>query len=211
MTEEFGEIVEYRDGKPMISSLQIAERFSKQHKDVLRAIQSLEMSAEFNRRNFAPITYRDARNREQPAYLMTRDGFWALAMTFTGKEAARLREKIIDALNRAEEALRQQVAVDVPSMMRNLADEFERMGDTLKTSEAQGQRMLEDRSDLISRLREAQREAQFAKDKAAAVARHAYKALKEIEEGPPACRDLLSPSEASNVTSLTLAKDNKKP
>ena len=28
---------------------------------------------------------------------MTRDGFWALAMTFTGQEAASLREKIIAA------------------------------------------------------------------------------------------------------------------
>ena len=54
--QEFGMIDQ--KGFPMVGSRAVADRFNKQHKDVLRAIDNLECSEEFSRRNFAPSTYK---------------------------------------------------------------------------------------------------------------------------------------------------------
>ena len=40
----------------------------KEHKNVLRDIETLGCSEEFNQLNFEPIKYRDVKNREQKAY-----------------------------------------------------------------------------------------------------------------------------------------------
>lgn len=85
----------------------IAKSFGKQHKDVLRAIADLECSEDFNRRNFAPVEYRDAKGEARPEYQMTRDGFMFLAMGFTGARAAQMKEAFIAAFNAMEAALRQ--------------------------------------------------------------------------------------------------------
>lgn len=42
------------DGLAVTTSLLIAEKFGKNHKDVLKAINNMECSADFNGRNFAP-------------------------------------------------------------------------------------------------------------------------------------------------------------
>ena len=44
------------DGKPVISNLEVAQMFGKEHKDVLKAIRNAvdECSEEFAQRNFAP-------------------------------------------------------------------------------------------------------------------------------------------------------------
>lgn len=85
----------------------VAEAFEKGHKDVLRSIDQIlaedsGYSAEFNRRNFAPISYTDVRGRKQRCYAMTRDGFVILAMGFTGKKAAQFKEAYIKRFNEME-------------------------------------------------------------------------------------------------------------
>lgn len=89
-------------GTVWTTSLEVAERFNKQHKDVLRAVRDLENSEEFKRRNFAPHSYVDARGNTQPCVHMTRDGFGVLAMGFTGKEAAYWKERFLAAFNALE-------------------------------------------------------------------------------------------------------------
>ncbi|WP_415718964.1 hypothetical protein [Maridesulfovibrio sp.] len=44
------------NGKPMVSSLVVAELFQLEHKSVLQAIRCLEVPDEFNERNFAPAS-----------------------------------------------------------------------------------------------------------------------------------------------------------
>ena len=88
------------DNEPTTTSRQVATFFGKQHKDVLRAINNLECSKDFNQRNFAPITYKDSKNREYPEYQVTKDGFVFLAMGFTGRKAAQLKEAYINEFNR---------------------------------------------------------------------------------------------------------------
>ncbi len=96
------------NGRPMAKSTDVAACFDKQHKDVLRAISNLEVPEEFNRRNFAPISYIDDRNREQSAFEMTRDGFTILAFGFTGKTAMEWKLAYMAEFNRMEAALRGQ-------------------------------------------------------------------------------------------------------
>jgi len=47
---------------PMVGSRLVAEKFGKSHKNVLRGIQNLDCSAEFNGLNFELINYTDSRD-----------------------------------------------------------------------------------------------------------------------------------------------------
>lgn len=95
-----------RDGALTVTSRQVAEHFGKQHKNVLRAIANLECSEDFNRLNFEPFKINDLTGESTSHYAMTRDGFTFLVMGFTGKEAARWKERYIAAFNAMEQRLR---------------------------------------------------------------------------------------------------------
>ena len=41
-----------RDGKPVTTSIKVAETFNREHRTVLQAIRDMECSAEFCRQNF---------------------------------------------------------------------------------------------------------------------------------------------------------------
>lgn len=88
------------------TSLVIAQAFDKRHGDVLKAMRRLDCSEQFNRRNFAPIAYLDARGRPQTMYEITRDGFMWLVMGFSGASAASWKEGFIAEFNRMEAELR---------------------------------------------------------------------------------------------------------
>ena len=89
----------------VVTSLDIAETFGKEHKNVLRDIRELECSDEFNRLNFELTSYIDARNRKQDMYYITRDGFTLLVMGYTGEKAVRFKEAYIRQFNAMEKAL----------------------------------------------------------------------------------------------------------
>lgn len=75
MTSYKEPLVRLSGNRLITTSLAVSQHFQRNHKDVLRAIQSIDCSAEFNKRNFTPITYTDGRGRQKPAYEITRDGF----------------------------------------------------------------------------------------------------------------------------------------
>ena len=91
-----------------VSSLQIAEHFDKQHKDVLKAITNLikETSAQNCANLFYESTYPDSYGRSQKYYECTRDGFSLLAMGFTGKVALEWKLKYIEAFNKMEKHIK---------------------------------------------------------------------------------------------------------
>lgn len=89
----------------VVTSLDVAETFEKEHKNVLKDIRELECSKEFGRLNFEPTTYKDKFNREQPMYYITRDGFTLLAMGYTGEKAMMFKEAYIKQFNAMEKAL----------------------------------------------------------------------------------------------------------
>ncbi len=96
-----------QDGKVTASSRDIAKKFGKQHRDVIRAIDLLDCSQEFKVRNFAQLKF-TYRGQEFPYYEMTRDGFSFLCMGFTGAKAAIWKEAYIAAFNAMEAELLQQ-------------------------------------------------------------------------------------------------------
>lgn len=95
-----------REERAGCTSLDVAETFGKEHKNVLRDIRGLGCSDEFNRLNFEPISYTDAMNRKQEAMVMTRDGFTLLVMGYTGELAMKFKEGYIKQFNAMETALR---------------------------------------------------------------------------------------------------------
>lgn len=85
-----------------VTSLDVAETFGKEHKNILRDIEALGCSEEFSRLNFELISYVDSMNRQQKAYAMSRDGFTLLVMGYTGNLAMRFKEAYIEQFNAME-------------------------------------------------------------------------------------------------------------
>ncbi|CAK0769971.1 hypothetical protein CCP3SC15_4040004 [Gammaproteobacteria bacterium] len=97
-------------GQAKTTSLIVAEKFVKLHKNVLRAIDKLDCSEEFRRLNFEPSSYINEQGKPQPMCEMTKDGFTFLVTGFRGKEAAHWKEVYIAEFNRMEAALIQRQA-----------------------------------------------------------------------------------------------------
>jgi Rha family phage regulatory protein len=123
-----------KDGKPVTTSLQVAEHFAKRHDNVLRDIEQIlaqlidssgnlkiegagepaQSHASFGERNFLRTEYETQNNLgfmvKNPMYEMTRDGFTLLAMGFTGKAALEWKIKYINAFNQMEAELSRRAA-----------------------------------------------------------------------------------------------------
>ena len=99
-------VIQNSQGRDVTTSLIVAEVFGKEHKNVLRDIENLSCSDNFNRLNFERITYKDVRNREQTAYEMTKDGFSFLVMGYTGEKAGQFKETFINEFNKREMMLK---------------------------------------------------------------------------------------------------------
>lgn len=89
----------------VVTSLDVAETFGKEHKHVLRDIRELECSNEFRQSNFGQSEYLNEQNHRQPMYYITRDGFTLLVMGYTGEKAMKFKEAYIRQFNAMEKAL----------------------------------------------------------------------------------------------------------
>ncbi len=105
------------NGKVTTTSRKVAEVFCKEHRDVTRAIENLEIPQEWRLRNFTQSQI----ERKTPTggtvfdklYLLTKDGFTLLAMGFTGKKAMQFKIAYIEAFNAMEAKLRELQAAPV--------------------------------------------------------------------------------------------------
>lgn len=102
-------IKEY-EGKPVVSSREVANNFEKKHKHVLESIENLkEGVAEKSAGLFIESKYQHPQNKQwYKEYLLTRDGFSLLVMGFTGTKALEWKLKYIEAFNKMEEYIRNQ-------------------------------------------------------------------------------------------------------
>ena len=75
-------------GTPVTDSLKVAQVFNKQHKNIMQAIRNILGSAEnsAHRKWFCESRYCDTQGKQQPMFLMTRDGFSLLAMGLTSRK-----------------------------------------------------------------------------------------------------------------------------
>lgn len=100
------ELITVVDGKPVVTSKQVADHFGKIHRNVMRDIAAeLKTAGEFGALNFEQSTYTSEQNKTLPCYSMTRDGFSLLAMRFTGEQAQQWKIKYIEAFNAMEREL----------------------------------------------------------------------------------------------------------
>lgn len=91
-------------GVAVTTSYLVAETFGKEHRNVLRDVESLECSESFRLLNFEQMF----KIRELPTggqvkdryYNISKDGFTILAMGYTGKKAMEFKEKYIAAFNK---------------------------------------------------------------------------------------------------------------
>ncbi|MEI7294031.1 phage regulatory protein/antirepressor Ant [Paraburkholderia tropica] len=108
------------DGELVVDSLTIAREFERNHKDVLRALDSLIADGTLNGRNFAPVGYADAKGEQRRMIELTEAGA-LIAMPFIG--GRRAREGQVRLVN-AFMALREQAAAPLdlanPDTLRTL-------------------------------------------------------------------------------------------
>ena len=94
-----------REDRIVVSSLDVAETFGKEHFHVLRDIRELGCSEEFRQSNFGLTSYYDSQGKKRDMYIMTRDGFTMLVMGYTGELAMRFKEAYIKQFNAMEAAV----------------------------------------------------------------------------------------------------------
>lgn len=109
-------ILSTQNGEPVVSSREVAERFNKNHKDVLRAIENLAAQNCATKSMFYETTFEN-RGKQYPMYLMNRDGFSLLTFGFTGDEALEWKLRYIAAFNAMEKQLAQRPQLSRAELM----------------------------------------------------------------------------------------------
>ena len=107
-----------------VSSLQVAEDFEKEHRNVIQSIAKLITEiqpAENSARYFLSSSYVDAKGENRKCYNLTRDGFSLLVMGFTGKKALEWKLKYIEAFNLMEQKIRERYS-DISPQLQFLID-----------------------------------------------------------------------------------------
>ena len=111
------DLIQVKENETVTTSLIVAEKFNKNHRDVLRKIESLVMEIEDGVILRSPLLFQKSeyitsQNKAVTMYFMNRDGFTLLAMGFTGKEALAWKLKYIEAFNEMEKKIHDSVLTD---------------------------------------------------------------------------------------------------
>lgn len=120
------DLVIMKNKQAVTSSLQVAETFGKNHRDVLRVIDDLKDVRNFAQM-FSETNLPDAYGRNRRGYYMNRDGFTLLAMGFTGSKALQFKLQYIDAFNEMEQQVKFQIPATLPEALRLAADQAEKI------------------------------------------------------------------------------------
>lgn len=97
--------LEVADGQIWTTSLQIADVFEKEHKHILAKIRELPQD-NFNGSNFRLVEYTDKKGESRPYFLVSKDGFTLLAMSFNGDKFYKFKIAYINAFNAMAEKLK---------------------------------------------------------------------------------------------------------
>lgn len=119
----------------VVSSIQLAERFDKRHCDVLRLLNALLRSANKQRlsKHFFKSNYKDETGKNNTMYLMDRDGFSLLVMSFKGEKALKWKLDFIDAFNTME----QEIKTNTNQLNANLKNQLDIISNELKNLKIQ--------------------------------------------------------------------------
>lgn len=145
------DLVIMKDRQAVTTSLNLAESFEKEHKNVIQVIESKIQSAENSahyKKMFALGSYVDSRGREQKMYYMNRDGWTFIAVGFTGRKADSFKLKYIEAFNKMEDHIKQQLDTS------NLSPELQFMNSVVNqlASQELATKQLESKVDSITEI-----------------------------------------------------------
>lgn len=100
-----------KEDATVVTSLDVAETFGKEHKNVLADIRSIQeeiSSAEFSALFYA-AQYTASNGKKNPVFYMNRDGFTLLVMGYTGEKAMHFKLAYINQFNAMEKALQSRL------------------------------------------------------------------------------------------------------
>lgn len=119
------------NGEIFTTSLLVAEKFGKQHKNVIQKIENLSEEV-FTRLKIQPSYYIDDSGKSNKIYELNRDAFSFIAMGFTGKKADEWKLKYIDAFNKMERHLKNMLNNKWIEHRAEAALEYKMMSRTLQ-------------------------------------------------------------------------------
>lgn len=122
------DLLDIMQDRPVTSSLLVAEKFGKEHKNVLQSV-SLKLSSPNKDRlsqHFFKSTYKDEQGKPRPMYLMDRDGFCFLVMGFTGEKADKWKLDFIDAFNAMEAELKRYHDIELGRLLERQKSKYVR-------------------------------------------------------------------------------------
>lgn len=130
-------------GTPVTDSLKVAQVFGRLHKNVIRSIREIIMSANLlaNHQAFCETSYQDTQGKEQPLFLMTREGFCALVMRWNGERANQFKMAFVELFTKMEQAI-QQMQPTTPAVPQTFAEALRLAANQAEQIEAQ-QKQLE--------------------------------------------------------------------
>ncbi|MCL2122937.1 MAG: Rha family transcriptional regulator [Desulfovibrionaceae bacterium] len=104
------------NGRPSVTSLKIAEHFNKNHQHVVRDLRRIsgEVPEDFRLSNFGQSSYVNEQGKDQPMFILYRDGFMLLVMSYTGKKALQIKLAYIAAFNAMEAELARKEQKQLP-------------------------------------------------------------------------------------------------
>lgn len=131
------ELVFLKNEQALTTSLKVAEKFEKPHKDILEKIRFLaaEISATKLEDNYSPQfweqTYTDTRGKTYPMFLMNRDGFTEIVGNLNGKKAREWKRKYFAAFNAMEAALAERQSEQWKLMRGATKDSCKELNDVI--------------------------------------------------------------------------------
>lgn len=110
------ELIQVKQNQTVTTSLLVAEKFNKNHRNVLSKIKSLNDQVASLKLSgpayFIESEYIDQQGKNRPMYYINRDGFSLLAMSFTGAEALKWKIHYINAFNAMENRIKNTLFSD---------------------------------------------------------------------------------------------------
>ena len=132
------DFVEIKDEEVYTTSRIVAEKFGKEHKNVIQAIEELiktmvQPIENIGKLKNQPIkndyfisdSYNDMSNRSYKQYLITEEGAMLLIMGFTGEKALSVKLKFISEFKRMKEYIRTLEANPIERILANSTNQLE--------------------------------------------------------------------------------------
>lgn len=102
------DLVSIKNDEAVCDSLQVAEKFKKNHQHVLEAIDNLTVENSTVAEMFFESSYKAENGHTYRKFFMNRDGFSLLVMGFKGKKALEWKLQYIKAFNQMESMLKER-------------------------------------------------------------------------------------------------------